>query len=360
MLTVTATNLPRLLTCNGSRLLSSHPTAESDNTVRDEGNAADWVIQQVFTGQFLLEELVDRKAPNGVYITAEMAENLTEYLAWVAGKGRIEQDCSYQSPEAWEVRGRADHVWYDDRNGRLYVSDFKYGWKIVDVEENWTLISHAVGWMLQNNIQPVDVAFRIYQPRPYHPEGTVRVWGMTGGELVGRYHHINGVLTNPSDQLQTSRHCYKCPAMATCPAAQIAGMNALDVAYRAFDSEPTNEQIEFLIEETRKAADILKQNLSAYEEIALHRLKNGQHFKNYSVQTDYGRETWRDDITPDILQMMTGMDVARRVLPTPKQAVTAGMPEDFVKSLTMRPSKGVKLVRMNASEQAAKLLNKRS
>lgn len=356
MFKVTATELPRLLTCNGSRLLSNLPTVNVEDTVKDEGNAADWIIQQVFTGQFLLEELVNRQAPNGVYVTEEMADNLKEYLDWVVGKGEIEQDCSY-SGSTWQVAGRADHVYYDGNT--LYVSDFKYGWKIVDVVENWTLISHAVGWMLQTGTLPSQVEFRIYQPRPYHPEGAVRSYRMDGNVLKERYCQALNILDNLTDQLQTSKHCYRCPSMAICPAAQQAGMNAIDVAYKAFDSEPTNDQVEFLMQETQKAMETLKQNLNAYEELTLNRLRSGQRFKNYQIQQDLGRVTWRDDITPELIEAMTGVDVSKRTLPTPKQAMKAGIPEEFVKSLTTRPNKGVKLVRANANEQAAKLFNKR-
>ena len=356
MFKVTATELPRLLTCNGSRLLSNLPAVNVEDTVKDEGNAADWLIQQVFTGQHLLEELVDRKAPNGVYITEEMADNLQEYLDWIVGKGEIERDCSYQG-QTWEVRGRADHVYYDGYT--LYVSDFKYGWKIVDVVENWTLISHAIGWMLQNSVVPKQIEFRIYQPRPYHPEGTVRSYYINADHLQERYQQISHTLDNLNDQLQTSKHCYRCPSMAICPAAQQAGMNAIDVAYKAFDSEPTNDQVEFLLEETKKAMETLKQNLNAYEDLAFNRLKSGQVFKNYQIQQDLGRETWCDNVTPEVLEMMTGVDVSKRTLVTPNQAIKAGLDKDFVKSLTTRPNKGVKLVRANANEQASKLFNKR-
>lgn len=358
MFKVTATQLPRILTCNGSRLLSHVPSPDIDDAVKDEGNAADWLTQQVVSGQHLLEELVDRKAPNGVYITTDMADNLREYLEWVVGKGEIEQGCSYQG-NGWEVAGRADHVWYNSESGTLYVSDFKYGWKIVDVEDNWTLISHAVAWSIRNGMYPQSVEFRIYQPRPYHPDGTMRSYVRDAAYLQTCHQQIVSTLDNLNDTLVTSKHCYKCPSMAICPAAQVAGMNAIDVSHKAYESQPTNDQVEFLIEETRKAMDVLKQNLNAYEELATHRIKTGQHFKNYALQTDYGRETWREDVTPEFVELMTGLDVAKRTLPTPNQVIKAGANADFVKSLTTKPSKGVKLVKCSANEKAAKLFNRK-
>jgi hypothetical protein len=74
MLIIDATGLPRLMECNGSRLMPpSFPTVD-DPTARDEGTAAHYMAQQIFSGAFTIEELMDRKAPNGFYMTHEMGE----------------------------------------------------------------------------------------------------------------------------------------------------------------------------------------------------------------------------------------------------------------------------------------------
>lgn len=333
------------------------PKANLDDTVKDEGNAADWLIQQVHSGQFLLEELVDRKAENGVYITPEMTENLEEYLEFIVGKGVIEDDCSYQGT-TWQIAGRADHRWYDESADRLYISDFKYGWKIVDVKDNWTLISHAVSWMLQNRRAPSTIEFRIYQPRPYHHEGSVRSWVIDGNALIQKRNDMWAIMDNLSDQLQTSNHCYKCPSMGLCPAAQMRNMNAIDMSEQAFESEPDDDQLEFLLKETKNAMDALKQHYGAYEQMSLNRLKQGRRFKNHIITADLGREIFRDDVTPELVEMMTGVECTKKSLKTPKQCIAAGADEEFIKSLTTRPNKGVKLVRANPNEQAAKLFNK--
>lgn len=359
MLKVTATQLPRLLTCNGSRLMAHLPSSDENNPVRDEGNAADWLIQQVVTGQFLLEELVDRKAPNGVYITSDMVEHLQEYLSVVLGYGEIERDCSHQHND-WLISGRADNVYNDLHTLKLHIRDFKYGWRIVEPENNWTLISHAIGYIEQTGAAPREISFEIYQPRPYHPKGTVRRWVITSEELWHNYRaKIHETLGNLTDNLVTSDHCYKCPSMAICPAAQISSMNAVDISLRAYESDPDNDSLEFLIEQTKQAEKRLETIRKAYEDMALSKLKNGSVFKNYAVAADLGREVFRDDITPEFIEMMTGVDISIRKLPTPKQAISAGLNEDFVKNLTTRPSKGVKLVRRNANDIAKELFNRK-
>ena len=77
MLITDATNLPRIMQCNGSILLQADPVfAERDATTREEGNAAHWLASVVFNGQHTAIEMVDRKAPNGVYITAGACDGI--------------------------------------------------------------------------------------------------------------------------------------------------------------------------------------------------------------------------------------------------------------------------------------------
>ena len=52
MISLTATDLPRFMACNGSRLLKRIEPFNPDDTVAEEGNAAHWLIEQVFRGHF--------------------------------------------------------------------------------------------------------------------------------------------------------------------------------------------------------------------------------------------------------------------------------------------------------------------
>lgn len=365
MLSLTATELPRFMACNGSRLIGKVAAFEPDTTITDEGNAAHWLIEQVFRGHFSAEELIDRKAPNGIYITHDMVEHVHEYwsdlrVAKACGYFTdVEVDTSY-SNSGWEIRGRADAISFG--NAELIVPDFKYGWKIVEPENNWTLISHAIGFLSRNSdaLQTVKtITFRIYQPRPYHPDGPVRVWTISVQELWQFWQQLQNTLSNPSDVCQTSDHCYKCPSFTKCKAATVATMNAIDVAYKAYDSEPDNEKLQFILSETNRAAEVLKQASSAYEELALHRLKSGQTIPNYTAQSGKGQSRWKDGVTVEMIKMLTGVDVSELKLKTPTQAKKAGVSEEIITSLTDRPNTGFKLVRVDASKKAENLFGKK-
>lgn len=362
MLRITATDLPRFMACNGSRLMGAGaPVGQEDRKARDEGNAADWLIEQAFKGINTVDELIDRKAPNGVFITPEMAEHVSEFVKDITGQGAVQQDTSFTSNK-WEVPGRADHVSYKDKV--LTVRDFKYGWGIVEPENNWTLLWHAIGFGLYlthtqaiNLINEVEkIVLMIYQPRPHHPSGRVRSWEITGKEMVELYAQLQKALENPTDKLNTGPNCYKCSHLATCPAAIKAGMNAIEVSESAFISDIDNTSLGFFLDQAERALKILQQTKDAYEDLALHRIKQGQIIENYALDNDFTNKLWKENVTAEMLKMFSGKDLTEPKLKTPSQAIKDGVSEILVDSLSERRMKGVKLVRMTANQKAMKYL----
>lgn len=355
MLSLTATELPRFVNCNGFRLLEKVAPFEQDNTLRDEGDAAHWLAEEVFKGNFIAEELIDRKAPNGFYIDANMVEHCEEYIEAIKGKGNVEVNTSYSGTN-WEVRGRADHEFLEQ--DRLFVDDYKYGWKLVEPEENWTLISHVFGLFASSvysgkNIN--DVCIRIFQPRPYHPKGTVREWVFSVKDLWEIYWaKLLPMLENPTDQLNTSVNCYRCPSMSLCPAAQKAAMNALEVTETAFNSNMTPAERSFMLDQMSRAEKIIKDTKRAHEDAALHEAKRGVAIPNYSIQSDLSNEQWKEGTTPEMLQMLTGKDLSKKALITPGQAKKAGASDAVLKQFYERKNKGSKLVRISDNEQGKK------
>lgn len=366
MLTVTADELPRLMACNGSRLMEGFKSSIAvTDTDRQEGIAAHWLIEQVFNKRFGLDELVDRQAPNGVFITAEMIDNVTPYLQLIGEKGAIEYVTSFMGGgnTPWQVSGRADHV--SAAHGVVSVTDFKYGWNIVEPENNWTLIAHAIGYCLNlvhhNNVNlerdVKAVEFVIVQPRPYHPAGHIRKHTITVQQLITYHKQLDAVLKNPNDALNTSQHCKHCPAMVSCPAFSKAQMNAIDASETAFNDSIPNDSLSFMLDTIKRAQEVLSQAHKAYVDLATHRLREGQIVPNYAAQTELTNRQWKDFITPEIMQTMTGKDLTKKQLLTPSQVEKAGVPKEVVDSLCERRNKGFKLVRIETEKLANKLFN---
>lgn len=360
MLTVTATNLPRLMACNGSRLMSSvELDVERDDTVKREGDAAHWLAKEVHSGRFTVEELIDRRAPNGVYITLEMVEYLGDYLAFISQGGHVEIDTSFGT-DRWQVNGRADHALYDENTRTLYIPDLKYGWGIYEPENNWTLIAHAIGWLTKYDTQfRVDrVVPMIFQPRPHHPNGRVRSVEISRAELDGFYYRLAETLRAPNDILHTGeQQCYKCPALTTCPAARKAGMNGVDASEAAFTDDLDNAALSFQLDHLARATKMLEQLHTAYSDLAEHRIKQGQIVAGYGLEIEQTNTVWIECATPELIQSLTGKDVSKKQIVTPNQAKKLGVHEDIVKAFTERRNKGVKLVRRDINAAAKKMFN---
>lgn len=358
MLITNATELPRLMTCNGSRLMGGAipPIAVDDTTQRDEGTAAHYMASAVFNGHFSLDELADKKAPNGVYLADEIVSNVSKYLAIAAGYpfARMEYDTSHDNSPHWVINGRADLVGLKDNT--LDINDFKYGWRIVEPEMHWTLISHAIGWCARlDNDRPNTINFNVFQPRPYHPEGPFRTWTITYSQLMELRDRLNATLCNPSDQLVTSNHCGDCRALVPCPAARLAEMNAIDVTSNIFHDDIPNDHLSQALDNLNRAEKMIEDRKKAFEELAKHRIKAGQVINNYSVDLAYGHRAWNEGIDAGTLLAVTGKVLSKETLVTPAEAERRGVDETTVKTLTNRPMTGVKLVRVKASKKGAKL-----
>lgn len=361
MLTINAGDLPRFMACNGSvRMPVAVPAASaSDTAQRDEGIAAHFMAAAVFNGQKSLEELIDRKAPNGVFMTAEMAQHVQGYLDVCASDDMtfkaMECDTSHDRSPQWVVNGRADFV-AQLFNTTLRVVDFKYGWRIVEPENNWTLVSHAIGLVKQRGFQFSNIELQIFQPRPYHPDGPLRTWKISADQLLTYEYHLDRALTAPADALNTSPFCGTCQANALCPAARRAEMNAIDACDTVFSDTVSNEYLSFSLDNLNRAQDMIKQRLSAFGELAKHRIAAGQVVENYSVKMGLGNSKFKEGLDGPMLKVITGKDLTISELCTPAEGIRRGVPKEVMATLTTRPTTGVQLERVKASKKAARLL----
>lgn len=359
MLITDATNLPRLMNCNGSRIMAAVLPPDSDPTARDEGNAAHWLAQQWFKG-VPIDSLVDTKAFNGFVISGEMVDHVGEYIASL-NCGEMEIDTSFAGAN-WQVNARADHIVFDfnhpDEQTQLTVDDFKYGWRIVEPEMNWTLIAHAIGWCIRYNTQPTEIVLRIHQPRPYHPAGKLREWRIDYATLMTLYAQINETLSNPSEQLQTGPWCAKCYALPTCPAARLAGYNAIDATALAFNDMMPDDVLSYELDVLRTAQATLKTRLDALQELTIHRIKNGGVVPNYGLEPQYANTRFKPGISPAMLTLASGIDCNKPGTITPAEFKRRGGSDAALKTLTERPMTGTKLIRSDVNVRAQRLLGK--
>lgn len=365
MIVKTADELPLFMACNGSHVMPKTlpESIDDDPKARDEGNAAHWLAAAAFNGEFTIAELVDRKAPNGFNITLEMADHITDFLACLAPRengAMMEVITSFANGQLWRVNSRADYIFYIPERRKLKVNDFKYGWRVVEPEMHWSLIAHAIGWSLQSGFWPDLIEFGIYQPRPHHRDGKFRTWTITGVELYNLYRTLDATMSNPTLEVRSNPLCIKCLAVASCPAAKLAGYNAIDASDKAHSEDISNADLAFELDTLARAKKALETRQDALTALAKHRVERGQVVPNYSLERQLTDRQFKDFVTPDFFRVLTGKDVEVRKMGTPAAAERAGVPKEVVAAFSVRRETGVKLVRVDANKKAKKLLGEKT
>lgn len=358
MLETVATEIPRLLACNGSRLLGgSRPPSETDPTARREGIAAHWLIATCFRGGDNPSDLIGAKAPNGITITNAIAASVVEYLAHIRSVGGLIEHDLMLSGSDWRAACRPDHYMLD--MAALEINDFKHGFRIVEPKENWTMIAYAAAVALESNYFPNTIILRVHQPRVPHPLGSPREWRMTKDELWNRYHFMNQRLTNLDSTLNSGPHCDGCANALNCPALRTAVFNSVDISTEAHAENLSDQQIAAELEILSEAEKRLKARKKQLDDLAIYRLKQGAVIDGYSLDRSLSNRAWKSGFQPQFLSAILRVPVAREEAITPSQAIEAGADKALVERLSERKETGMKLTRVSADTKAARMFGRK-
>jgi hypothetical protein len=324
-----------------------------------EGDAAHEAAERILTGQVqLAEELIDRKASNGVYITADMIDHVTDYVDHVRGWTAFEEpiDAVVKYVSAHTITGVADAI-HDDGD-TIRIADFKYGWRPVEVYPNLQLIAYAIG-ARQRYPDATSFELTIVQPRPYHRAGSIRSHTMTAEDVDSYTHRLGYVLdTRDASTLKTGAHCRYCRARSTCSAVTAATFNAVDVAHNAATDDMDAQALSQTVTDLRRAKELIAQKLDLIEEQAIAKIGTGAHVPGFAVAPSYGQYVWNDGVDAEMIQALTGIDPTEPKLITPAQLKKRGANPEAVKAVTNRPSRGFKLVTSSGADAAFKTAKK--
>src|SRR5690606_34097666 len=151
------------------------------------------------------------------------------------------------TPDAWA---------YNPDKRRLHIADLKFGFRFVEVWENWQLICYACGLldMLQLDDTQTTVEFTIVQPRSYRRDGPGRKWCVLASDLRA---HIN-ILQHAAaaaTRYIPNPGCGDCPGRHVCVALQQSALVALE---RAYEGDPFELPPPALGDELRRLKDAAK------------------------------------------------------------------------------------------------------
>lgn len=280
---IRCSSLDRYMKCPGFAQMTDLMPNES-GPAAEEGTAAGELLQAMLE-QRSLKPSVSNVAKNGVRFDSDMYYYLTPIAQEILSKNvtvNCEQRIDWNPCPGIAIRGQFDIQYVIDDT--LYIEDLKYGWKIVDVKENWQLLGYAIGKQISmayaKEQVPKYIQFTIHQPRPHHEEGRSRTWKIDRDETTKYYYQIQDqmkLIASGDRTLKTGKHCKYCPAAANrCPAINRSLYEGIDTVMYDFKQDDVNEQeiakqLSFLTE----VANIVKIKLDAMSDLACLRMREG-------------------------------------------------------------------------------------
>jgi hypothetical protein len=303
-------------------------------------------------------------ADNGTVLDMEMIEGAWSYVEAVqkaAGSSQLhveqKMSISYVHDECF---GTPDCWFLLDGKRELHLFDYKYGYGIVDVFENWQLVCYTAGIVQQLGLtglqdQELDVVMHVVQPRPFHVLGPHRTWRVKASDLRGYYnrlaHAANKALDVDPECIAGTPQCRYCNARHACAAAQKSAMYFVDYSSRAMPEELSPEALAIELRTLRRGAEAIKYRLTGVETRVESLIKAGGFIPGWALQQGQGRTAWTkpaDEVFA--LGDMMGIDLrAEPAAITPAQAKKKGLPVELLSAYSAAGDSGVKLVPTEAT-----------
>jgi hypothetical protein len=347
---IAASRLERVLHCGGSFEMEDASPAPTLTQDQLDGDAAHEAAHRILTGQVgQASDLVGQKMSNGVFVTQDMIDYVEDYVTFVHGWTGFEArfDAVVQYEQTSKILCVIDA--YNVGADVIDIADLKYGWRPVEVYPNFQMISYAIAL---RQIFPHVGAFRlvIAQPRPFHPDGKIRVREMTAAEVDDYALRIAQVIeARDPKTLKTGNHCRYCRYYGDCPAVNAAAFSAVDMAVRTDTAERSPEALSRCVTDLRRAKQLIEETLNVVEEQAINAISDGTYVPGYGVSPSLGNYTWTKGLDAETIHAATGIDPRSDKLITPAQLKKKGANADVVKAMTHRPNLGFKLTKQNAT-----------
>lgn len=358
---VKSSKLSRVMECAGSLHFKDLPKSP-DSEVAKEGTAFGEMVERR-----LMDMEIPTHARNDYPFDADMEFYSRDILQQVEdttdSEILCEQRIDWQTRSGIWIKGASD-ISFTTRSQDetvLYVDDVKYGWALVEPEDNWQLISYAIGEVIRTKQTYDKIVMRIHQPRPHHEDGPTREWCISYAELLELKEVIElrmMELSEGMDDLVTSGNCRYCPAAASCPAASKAYFRGIDIIHDFVQDDISDEELSFQLDLYNRMKEIFKVRKDSLEQLAVDRLNNNRLIPNYSTKQSFGNRAWQKGIDADYIKMMTGKDVTKVAMLSPAQAEKAGVNKKLVEQLTKRFEKAPKLARVDTTKLGDEIFGK--
>lgn len=326
-----ASSAERWMRCPGSVTLinaikSAEGYQEDDPDYRRDGTQAHALAAHCLEGGIDAWEADAEQFPE---LTADMMGAVQEYLDFVRSiAGQREVEVRVHLPDFHpQFFGTLDCVVFGD-DGTLHIVDYKHGvGVVVDAEENPQLKYYGFGKVGPGGPgkwrDDMPAKLTIVQPRAFHPDGSIRTWETTVGE-IRRWaeDELKPAMeaTADLDYLALGEHCRFCPAKLACPAYDGLAKKALQGSTQITYAE----------------AQRLKMLIKAIEERDFNRLVAGEAPEDVGAKLVKKRanRTWKNGAP---LDKQFGAEAWERKLKSPAMIEKLPGGKDFVAEYAFMP-----------------------
>jgi hypothetical protein len=301
--TLGASSAKRWLTCPGSiRMLKDIPSRTS--SYAEEGTMAHELLEMCLLKEVDAKAFRDLKI-KGKSIPKDMIDAVQMALDHILSHINDDTDLSVEEEFSleWLYPGMfgTNDVCIREDFGDLHIMDYKHGAGVaVDVEDNAQLLFYAIGAAYNLKLKNFDdyqkVFLHIIQPRAYHIDGPIRVWGTSIGYLK-EFSDIlreGAVATTKKDALlvPTDEGCRFCDAKSLCPAVM---KEAQLVAKSDFSEVEILSPEHLTLEEISKVVGkekMIKEFLEACKERSKSALMNGEKIQGLKLVRKRSKRIW--------------------------------------------------------------------
>jgi hypothetical protein len=326
---------------------------EADNEVCEDGTACHWLASEIWERRFPAEGSL---AANGRVLTDEMFTAVDLYHDTLRAWPGVVAVCEkyVPIPRIAEGFGGTPDAWaYNPDTRTLYIADLKFGFRFVEVWENWQLICYAIGLLdlLGLDWQHTAIEFVIVQPRCSHRDGPVRKW-RTHAHLLDDAVSKLQEAANAATRYVPNPGCRDCPGRHVCVALQNSALSALEVSYGGDPHELSPAALGDELRRLKEASKRLEARITGLETQTEHALRKGVIVPGWTLSASYARETWREGTEPEIIALgqLMKVNVAKPIKAiTPAQARKL-LPNDWVAIYAHKPSTGVRLTKQDPFE----------
>lgn len=351
--------MSRLVHCPASfRMCSTFTRKLKHNQEVDKSTTAHWLAAESIKLNLHPYFWLGKNPINDQIVDTEMVghvEGYTQYIVSNINHAEFVQVVKVKF-EVNELAATVDFIHYNREDKKLTIVDLRYGFSIVDVFENWELISYFWLWWVKNpHLAVTSVDFIIYQPRPYHPDGPIRKWSVLVLDLIRDYvPKINETLRmiyRPQAKALAGLHCHYCPVMLYCKTNLETCLKIINVAMTPSVNKPTNWILSKQLDMFQYAQNILKQRVETLKTIAEVRIGKGEIIPGYGMMQSKGARVWKISYKKSIV---IGIPYEKPKHMSPRQAELSGFSKALVTANTVSKSR-MKFSKVNVEQRAKQL-----